>query len=70
MLIAALVRAGDFLRRYFADHLPRQLVVLLVGRFLSQCARVFSPVIDKRHVYGDDGLQEIDVDFDAGNHPH
>lgn len=32
--------------------------------------RVFSPVIDKAYVSGVDGLQEIDVEFVEGNHPH
>ena len=35
-----------------------------------QTAKVFSPVVDKRHIYGVDGLEEITVDFVEGNHPH
>jgi hypothetical protein len=26
--------------------------------------------MDKRHIYGVDGLEEIAVDFVEGNHPH
>jgi hypothetical protein len=37
---------------------------------LSPTAKVFSPIIDKRHVYGVDGMDEIDVEFVEGNHPH
>jgi hypothetical protein len=33
-------------------------------------ARVFSPVVGKKHIYGIDGMEEIDVDFVEGNHPH
>ena len=37
---------------------------------LSPTAKVFSPVIDKNHIYGVDGMEEITVDFVEGNHPH
>ena len=37
---------------------------------LSPTATVYSPVIDRQHIYGVDGLEEIDVDFVEGNRPH
>ena len=33
-------------------------------------ARVNSPVIDRAHIYGVDSLEELDVQFVGGNHPH
>jgi hypothetical protein len=61
----------DFLRLYFARTIFRaNSSFSWWAAFLSPCARVFSPVIDKRHIYGVDGLEEIDVDFVEGNHPH
>jgi hypothetical protein len=61
----------DFLRLYFARTIFRaNSSFSWWAAFLSPCARVFSPVIDKRHIYGVDGLEEIDVDFIEGNHPH
>ena len=61
----------DFLRLYFARTIFRaNSSFSWWASFLSPTARVFSPVIDKRHIYGIDGLEEIDVDFVEGNHPH
>ena len=40
------------------------------GSVLRFLARVFSPVIDQRHIFGVDGLEEIDVEFVERNHPH
>ena len=61
----------DFLRLYFARTIFRaNSSFSWWAAFLSPRARVFSPVIDKRHIYGVDGLEEIDVDFVGGNHPH
>jgi len=61
----------DFLRLYFARTIFRaNSSFSWWAAFLSPCARVFSPIIDKQHIYGVDGLEEIEVDFVEGNHPH
>lgn len=61
----------DFLRLYFARTIFRaNSSFSWWAAFLSPCARVFSPIIEKRRIYGVDGLEEIDVDFVEGNHPH
>lgn len=61
----------DFLRLYFARTIFRaNSSFSWWAAFLAPSARVFSPVIDKRHIYGVDGLEEIDVEFVEGNHPH
>jgi len=61
----------DFLRMYFARTIFRaNSSFSWWAAFLAPHARVFSPVIDKRHIYGVDGTEEIDVDFVEGNHPH
>jgi hypothetical protein len=61
----------DFLRLYFARTIFRaNSSFSWWAAFLSPSARVFSPVVDKRHIYGVDGLEEIDVEFVEGNHPH
>ena len=61
----------DFLRLYFARTIFRaNSSFSWWAAFLSPAARVFSPVVDKRHIYGVDGLEEIDVEFVEGNHPH
>ena len=61
----------DFLRLYFARTIFRaNSSFSWWAAFLSPGARVFSPVVDKRHIYGVDGLEELDVDFVEGNHPH
>ena len=61
----------DFLRLYFARTIFRaNSSFSWWAAFLAPSARVFSPVVDKRHIYGVDGLEEIDVEFVEGNHPH
>jgi hypothetical protein len=61
----------DFLKLYFARTIFRaNSSFSWWAATLSPTARVFSPVLDKRHIYGVDGLEEIMVDFVEGNHPH
>jgi hypothetical protein len=61
----------DFLRLYFARTIFRaNSSFSWWAAMLSPTARVFSPVIDKKFIYGVDGIGEIDVDFVAGNEPH
>lgn len=61
----------DFLKLYFARTIFRaNSSFSWWAAALSPTAKVFSPVIDKRHVYGVDGMEEIDVEFVEGNHPH
>lgn len=61
----------DFLRLYFARTIFRaNSSFSWWAAFLSPGARVFSPVVDRQHIYGVDGLEEIDVEFVEGNHPH
>ena len=45
------------------NDLSRELVVQRWAAPLSPTVRVFSPVIDKHHIYGVDGVEEIDIDF-------
>jgi hypothetical protein len=61
----------DFLKLYFARTIFRaNSSFSWWAATLSPTAKVFSPVLDKRHVYGVDGMEEITVDFVEGNHPH
>ena len=61
----------DFLKLYFARTIFRaNSSFSWWAATLSPTATVFSPVIDRKHIYGVDGLEEIDVDFVEGNHPH
>lgn len=61
----------DFLKLYFARTIFRaNSSFSWWAATLSPTAKVFSPVIDKSHIYGVDGLEEIDVEFVEGNHPH
>lgn len=61
----------DFLKLYFAKNIFRaNSSFSWWGAFLSPTATVYSPILDKQIIYGRDGLQEIDVDFVEGNHPH
>lgn len=61
----------DFLRLYFARTIFRaNSSFSWWAAFLAPHARVFSPVLDRRHIYGVDGMEEIDVEFAEGNHPH
>jgi hypothetical protein len=62
---------GDFLKLYFARTIFRaNSSFSWWAATLSPTAKVFSPVIDKNHIYGVDGTEEIAVDFVEGNHPH
>jgi len=61
----------DFLKLYFARTIFRaNSSFSWWAATLSPTAKVFSPVIDKMHIYGVDGTDEIDVDFVEGNQPH
>ena len=61
----------DFLKLYFARTIFRaNSSFSWWAATLSPTAKVFSPVVDKRHIYGVDGIEEIDVEFVEGNHPH
>ena len=61
----------DFLKLYFARTIFRaNSSFSWWAGLLSPTARVFSPVLDKSHIYGVDGMEEITVDFVEGNHPH
>ena len=61
----------DFLRLYFARTIFRaNSSFSWWAAFLSPTATVYSPVLDKSLIYGVDGLEEIDVKFVEGNHPH
>jgi hypothetical protein len=61
----------DFLKLYFARTIFRaNSSFSWWAATLSPTAQVFSPVIDKRHIYGVDGMEEIDVEFVEGNGPH
>jgi hypothetical protein len=62
---------GDFLKLYFARTIFRaNSSFSWWAALLSPTAKVFSPVIDTKHIYGVDGTEEITVDFVEGNHPH
>lgn len=61
----------DFLKLYFARTIFRaNSSFSWWAATLSPTARVLSPLLDKRHIYGVDGMEEIDVEFVEGNHPH
>jgi hypothetical protein len=61
----------DFLKLYFARTIFRaNSSFSWWAACLSPTANVFSPVMDKRHIYGVDGMEEIAVDFVEGNYPH
>lgn len=61
----------DFLKIYFARTVFRaNSSFSWWACFLSKTAKTYSPVIDKRLIYGVDGLEEINVDFIEGNKPH
>ena len=62
---------SDFLKLYFARTIFRaNSSFSWWAACLSPTAKVFSPVVDKRHIYGVDGMDEITLDFVEGNHPH
>jgi hypothetical protein len=61
----------DFLKLYFARTIFRaNSSFSWWAATLSPTAKVFSPVINKNHIYGIDGMEEMTVDFVEGNHPH
>lgn len=61
----------DFLKLYFARTIFRaNSSFSWWAGLLSPTARVISPVLDRRHVYGVDGMEEILVDFVDSNDPH
>jgi hypothetical protein len=61
----------DFLKLYFARTIFRaNSSFSWWAGLLSPTAKVFSPVLDRRHIYGVDGMEELMVDFVEGNHPH
>jgi len=61
---------ADFLKLYFARTIFRaNSSFSWWAALLSPTAKVFSPVLGPRHVYGVDGMEEIDVEFVEGNHP-
>ena len=61
----------DFLKLYFAKTIFRaNSSFSWWAAFLSPTATVYSPVLDKQLIYGRDALEEIDVNFVEGNHPH
>lgn len=60
----------DFLKLYFARTIFRaNSSFSWWAGLLSPTARVISPVLDRRHIYGVDGLEEITVDFVDNNDP-
>jgi hypothetical protein len=61
----------DFLKLYFARTIFRaNSSFSWWAAFLSPTAKVYSPILDKQLIYGRDSLEEIDVAFAEGNHPH
>lgn len=61
----------DFLKIYFARTVFRaNSSFSWWASFLSPTAKVYSPVVDKRLIYGVDGEEEIDVEFTEGNENH
>lgn len=61
----------DFLKLYFARSIFRaNSSFSWWAACLSPVAKIYSPIIDKRIIYGKDALKEIDVEFVEGNNPH
>ena len=61
----------DFLKLYFARTIFRaNSSFSWWAAFLSPTATVYSPVVDRRLVYGVDGQEEVEYEFVPGNHPH
>ena len=61
----------DFLRLYFARRIFRaNSSYSWWAACLAPSAQVYSPVLDKQHVMGIHGMDEVDLDFVEGNHPH
>lgn len=60
----------DFLKLYFARTIFRaNSSFSWWAGLLSPTARVISPVLNRRHIYGVDGMEEIMVDFVDSNDP-
>ena len=61
----------DFIKLYFARTIFRaNSSFSWWASFLSPTAKVYSPVIDKKIIYGRDSCEEADYEFVEGNHPH
>lgn len=61
----------DFLKIYFARSIFRaNSSFSWWAACLSPNAKIYSPIIDKKIIYGVDALKEIDVNFIEGNHPN
>ena len=61
----------DFLKLYFARTIFRaNSSFSWWASFLAPQATVYSPILDKQHIYGRDGFEEINIEFVKGNHPH
>lgn len=61
----------DFLKLYFARSIFRaNSSFSFWAACLSPHAKIYSPRLHKRLIYGRDGLRELDVEFEEGNHPH
>jgi hypothetical protein len=61
----------DFLKLYFARTIFRaNSSFSWWAAFLSPTATVYSPVVDRRLIYGVDGHEEVEYEFVPGNHPH
>jgi hypothetical protein len=61
----------DFLKLYFARTIFRaNSSFSWWAAFLSPAAKVYSPVVNSRSIYGRDSYNEVDYDFVEGNHPH
>ena len=65
---------NDFLKMYFARTIFRaNSSFSWWAGFLSPTAKVYSPVVNKQHIYGRDNdgeEKEIDLKFVEGNEPH
>lgn len=61
----------DFLRLYFARRIFRaNSSFSWWAACLAPSATVYSPVLSKQHVMGIHGMEEVDLEFVEGNHPH
>jgi len=61
----------DFFRLYFARTIFRaNSSFSWWAAFLSPSAKVYSPKLHKHIIYGRDAVEEVDVEFAEGNHPH
>ena len=61
----------DFLKLYFARTIFRaNSSFSWWAAFLSPTATVYSPVVNRRLIYGVDGHEEVEYEFVPGNHPH